>query len=79
MRVLLLLVFLALAVAFFAAVAYRLMTSSIAAKQRRLSELRRKPTPLERYEAGEIDVFEYERLLDEDVRKAEKRRAARRG
>ena len=79
MRPLLLLVFLALAVAFFAAVAYRAMTSSIAAKQRRLRELTRKPTALERYEAGEIDVFEYERLLDEDVRKAEKRGEARRG
>ena len=79
MRVLLLLVFLVLAVALFAAIAYRAMTYSIAAKQRRLRELKRKPTPAERYAAGEIDVFEYERLLDEDVKKATRRREPRGG
>jgi hypothetical protein len=73
-RVLLLLVFLVLAVAVIAAIAYRALVASARAKHRRLEELRRKPTADELYRAGKIDIFEYERLLERELERQEKRK-----
>ena len=69
MRVLVLLVFLVLAVALLAALGYRMVVASARAKRRELEELRREPTADELYRAGKIDVFEYERLLDRELKR----------
>lgn len=76
MRVLVLLAFVVLGVAFLAALAYRARVASLRAKRRELEELRRRPTPDELYRSGAIDLDEYERLVEKQLER-EQRRARR--
>lgn len=69
MRVLLLLVFLVLAIALIATLAYRFMTNEIRAKRRALSELDREATAEELYAAGKIDLAELERRTDRELQR----------
>jgi hypothetical protein len=73
MRVLLLLLFLVLAVAAIGVVAYRYNVNQMRMKRRRLADLKRRPTPEERYQAGEIDLNELNRLLDLELQRRDKR------
>lgn len=53
--------------------AYRYQVNQMRAKRRRLAELKRKPTPQELYQAGEIDVHELDRRLGRELGRREKR------